>query len=221
MTDFARREDGSCAMGRRWFVLIEGAPGSRKSTLVLKLCQKWDEGKALQQYRLVVLLRLREKRVRGIRTVEDLFKRCKPEAIEEIIQSEGESVLLLLDGWGALPAELREEESFFLDLLKGQVLRDATVVVTSRPHASEIIVSECKDQIFQHIQVMGFSEDDIQAYMRSSAGDDDGLLEELLPYTSCYPHIRSMMYNPLSAAILVEVYKNSWKKETIISKTMT
>ena len=228
MADIAQTEDGSCVMGRRRCVLIEGAPGSGKSTLAWKLCHKWGKGnhkfgkgKTLQQYRLVVLLRLKEKRVKGIRTVEDLFRIAKPEAIEEIVQNEGKGVLLLLDGWDELPAELREEESFFLDLIKGQMLKDATVVVTSRPHASEIIACECKDRIFQHIQVLGFSEDNVQAYMRSNTGDDDKLLQGLQTYTSCYPHIRSMMYNPLSAAIVVEVYKNNWKEKTTIPKTMT
>ena len=221
MADIAQTKDGSCIMGRQRCVLIEGAPGSGKSTLAWKLCRKWGKGKILQQYRLVVLLRLREKWVREIHTVEGLFRGCKFQAIEEIVQNEGKGVLLLLDGWDELPTELREEESFFLDLPKGQMLKDAMVVVTSRPHASEIIVSECKDRIFQHIQVLGFSEDNVQAYMKSNTGDDEELLQGLQTYTSCYPHIRSMMYNPLSAAIVVEVYKNSWKEKTTIPKTMT
>ena len=60
---------------------------------------------------------------------------------------------------------------------------------------------------------MGFSTDDDQAYIRSIAGHDEELLKGLQTYTSCYPHIESMMYNPLSAAIVVKVYKNSWKEK--------
>ena len=82
-------------------------------------------------------------------------------------------------------------------------------------------MSECQDHIFQHIEIMGFTEDNVLVYMRSSAGDDAKLLQDLQTYTSCYPHIRSMMYNPLNAAIVVEVYKNSWKEESTILKTMT
>ena len=223
MADIAMTEDGSIIKGRRQCILVEGAPGVGKSTFAWKLCQQWSMGEILQQYRLVVLLRLREKRVRETQNVRNLFRRREPTAIEEICRSGGEGVLLVLDGWDELPADLRGKDSFFLDLVQGQVLEleDATVVVTSRPHASEVIVIECQDRIFQHIEIMGFSEDNVQAYMRSSAGDDAKLLQGLQTYTSYYPHIRSMMYNPLNAAIVVKVYKDSWEEESIIPKTMT
>ena len=223
MADIAKTEDGSIIKGRRQCILVEGAPGVGKSTFAWKLCQQWSMGEILQQYRLVVLLRLREKKVRETQNARNLFRRCEPTAIEEICRSGGEGVLLVLDGWDELPADLRGKDSFFLDLVQGQVLEleDATVVVTSRPHASEVIVIECQDRIFQHIEIMGFSEDNVQAYMRSSAGDDAKLLQGLQKYTSYYPHIRSMMYNPLNAAIVVTVYKDSWEGESIIPKTMT
>ena len=44
-------------------ILVEGAPGVGKSTFAWKICHKWGKGKLLQQYRLVVLLRLRDKSV--------------------------------------------------------------------------------------------------------------------------------------------------------------
>ena len=221
MADIAKTEDGSIIKGRRRCILVEGAPGVGKSTFAWKLCRQWSKGKILQQYRLVVLLRLREKRVRETKAASDLLRRCEPTAIEEICQSGGEGVLLVLDGWDELPAELHGKDSFFLDLVQGQELPDATVVVTSRPHASEVMRTECRDRIFQHIEIIGFSKENILNYIRSSAGDDAKLLQGLQTYTSCYPHIRSMMYNPLNAAIVGEVYKNSWKEESTIPKTMT
>ena len=101
------------------------------------------------------------------------------------------------------------------------MLPDATVLVTSRPHASEIIVTECKGYVFQHIKVAGFTEENVQAFISSSVGDDSKLLEGLQTYVSSYPHIESMMYNPLNAAIVVEVYSDSYKDDTTIPKTMT
>ena len=221
MEDIAKTDNGSILKGRRRCILVEGAPGVGKSTFAWKLCETWGKGKILQQYRVMLLLRLREKRVREIEKDIDMFRRCEPIAIEGICRNDGEGVFLLLDGWDELPEELRKEDSFFLDLIQGQVLPDATVLVTSRPHASEIIVTECKDCIFQHIQVAGFTEENVQAFISSSVGDDSKLLEGLQTYVSSYPHIKSMMYNPLNAAIVVEVYRNSYKEKSAISKTMT
>ena len=221
MKNIAKTDDGSILKGRRRCILVEGAPGVGKSTFAWKLCQKWGKGKILQQYRVMLLLRLREKRVRDIKTERDLFRQREPIAVEGICRNGGEGVFLLLDGWDELPEELREKDSFFLDLIQGQVLPEATVLVTSRPHASEIIVTECKDYVFQHIQVAGFTEENVQAFISSSVGENSKLLEGLQTYVSSYPHIKSMMYNPLNAAIVVEVYRNSYKEESTIPKTMT
>ena len=221
MEDIAKTDDGSILKGRQRCILVEGAPGVGKSTFAWKLCQQWGKGKILQQYRVMLLLRLREKRVRGIEKDRDMFRRCEPLAVEGICRNDGEGVFLLLDGWDELPEELREKDSFFLDLIQGQVLPDATVLVTSRPHASEIIVTECKGCVFQHVQVAGFTEENVQAFISSSVGDDSKLLEGLQTYVSSYPHIESMMYNPLNAAIVVKVYRDSYKEESTIPKTMT
>ena len=221
MEDIVKTDDGSILKGRQRCILVEGAPGVGKSTFAWKLCRKWGKGKILQQYRVMLLLRLREKRVRDVKTERDLFRQCKPIAVDEICHNDGKGVFLLLDGWDELPEEHREKDSFFLDLIQGQVLLDATVLVTSRPHASEIIVTECKGCVFQHIQVAGFTEESVQAFISSSVGENSKLLDGLQTYVSSYPHIKSMMYNPLNAAIVVEVYRNSYKEESTIPKTMT
>ena len=221
MEDVAKTDDGSILKGRQRCILIEGAPGVGKSTLAWKLCHKWGKGEILQQYRVVLLLRLREKRVRQVKTDKDIFELCKPVATKELCESRGEGVLLVLDGWDELPVELREEDSFFLDLLQGQVLPDAAVLVTSRPHASEIIVTECHDRVFQHIQIAGFTEDNVQAFVSSNIGEDPELLQDFNTYLDSYPHIKSMMYNPLNAAIVVKVYKDCHNQKIFIPKTMT
>ena len=56
ISQIAQLPDGSQPM----YILVEGAPGVGKSTFAWKLCHKWGKGKLLQQYQLVVLLRLRD-----------------------------------------------------------------------------------------------------------------------------------------------------------------
>ena len=45
-------------------VLMEGAPGCGKSTLSLYICQQWSDGQLFQEYKLVILVRLREPPIR-------------------------------------------------------------------------------------------------------------------------------------------------------------
>ena len=55
-------------------ILVDGAPGVGKSTLAWKLCCKWGKGKLLQQYQLVVFLRLRDKSMQAAKNISRLFQ---------------------------------------------------------------------------------------------------------------------------------------------------
>ena len=130
-------------------------------------------------------------------------------------------MLLLFEGHDELPEELRTESSVFLDVITGRKLPEATVLITSRPQASEFLRRECKENISQHFEILGFTKTNIQSYIESTIPDDPPLLADLKKCISCYPHISSLMYIPLNSAIVVEVYRNSKKNETLVPKTMT
>ena len=206
-------------------ILVEGAPGVGKSTFAWKLCRKWGKGKLLQQYQLVVLLRLRDKSVQAAKSISDLFQyrdhQIQQAAVKEIQRTWGKGVLLLFEGYDELPEKLRKKRSVFLDVITGEELPEATVLITSRPWASEFLHRECKDHISQHIEILGFTKDNIQSYLESTIPDDPSLLADLKKYISCYPHINSMMYIPLYCVFVVKVYQNSRRDETLVPKTMT
>ena len=217
----AQLPDGS----RPKCILVEGTPGVGKSTFAWKLCRKWGEGKLLQQYQLVVLLRLRDKSVRDAKNTSDLFRyhrhHIQQATVEEIQDMGGKGVFLLFEGYDELPEKLRKKSSVFLDVITGRELPEATVLITSRPWASEFLHRECKRHISQHIEILGFTKDNIQSYLESTIPNDPSLLTDLKKYISCYPHINSMMYIPLNSAVVVEVYRNSRKDDVIVPKTMT
>ena len=206
-------------------ILVEGAPGVGKSSLAWKLCRKWGKGKLLQQYQLVVLLKLRDKSVRATNSISDLFRyhdyQIQQAAVSEIQKTGGQGVFILFEGYDELPEELRCESSVFLDVIIGRKLPEATVLITSRPWASEFLHRQCKQQISQHIEILGFTRNSIQSYLESTILSDPSLLANLKKYISCHPHINSLMYIPLYSVIVVEVYQNSGKYETLVPKTST
>ena len=206
-------------------ILVEGAPGVGKSTFAWKLCHRWGKGTLLKQYRLVVLLRLRDKSVRAAKNTSDLFRyhqrHIQQAAVNEIQDTGGKDMLLLFEGYDELTEELRTQNSIFLDIITGRELPEATVLITSRPWASEFLHRECKEYISQHVEILGFTKANIQSYLESTTANEPSLLVGLMKYISCYPHIGSLMYIPLNSAIVVEVYRNSKKDEILVPKTMT
>ena len=222
--DFTRtgkKENGEPAK----LILVEGAPGIGKTTFSWKVCRKWAKGKILQEYGLVVLLRLCDQRVQGIKCVADLFyhsdRELQNSVAEQIQLHHGESVLLLFEGYDELPRNLQTQQSIFLDILHKDFLPDATILITSRQSATKFLHWKFKRQISQHIEILGFTKDDIISYVQDAV-EDVQVRKDFFQYLKCYPYIRGMMYVPLNAVIVTEVYKESQQSpEKFIPTTMT
>ena len=216
------QEDGSLSQ----FILVEGAPGIGKTTFAWEVSRRWSRGEILNQYRLVVLLKLRDKRVREARNIYDLFyhrdDELRREVAKEIRRMNGESVLLLYEGFDELPGKLQTQESVFLEILYREYLPEVTVLITSRPYATEFLQEKFKEQISQHIEILGFTKADVQSFIQSAVKDQK-LRDEFSQYLTCYPHIRGLMYVPLNAVIVTEIYKTAKldKSQEFVPTTLT
>ena len=116
-------------------LLVEGAPGVGKSTFAWEFCRRWERGEIAQQYQLVLLLRLREERISNAKSLEDLIYHPSTRSMcqgitKELENHRGDKTLIILEGFDELPDACRTASSVFLDLIKGQLLPLATVMVT-------------------------------------------------------------------------------------------
>ena len=94
-------------------ILIEGAPGSGKSTLSVHICQRWGKGELFQQFTVVILVQLRDPAVQRAQTIADLLPVEDAEKIaSELIGTNGRGVLWVLDGWDELPPHLQQDSIF-------------------------------------------------------------------------------------------------------------
>ena len=206
-------------------VLMEGSPGIGKSTLAWELCRKWEEFSCMKQYSLVVLLRLREEEVQKIVNISQLFCQYESEdkksLVEEVSKRQGNGVLFILDGFDELPKSL-QKKSFLLNLMRGRVLPASTVLVTSRPSATAELLTSCRPQIQKHIEILGFTQESVEAYASSIFSSEPEALEKFKAYISASknPAINSLMYVPLNAAIIVEIYHNC-TSESFLPHTLT
>ena len=129
-------------------VLVEGAPGVGKSTFAWEFCRRWERGEIAQQYDLVLLLRLRDARISQAKTLKDLICHSSNDICEAVVKelefSLGVNVLIILEGFDELPDACRTGPSLFLELVNGQLLPVATVMVTSRPWATRDLHEQYK-----------------------------------------------------------------------------
>ena len=188
-------------------VLIEGAPGIGKSTLVWQLCHKWEELDNMKRYKLVVLVSLRK--AQEANCLKEMFPWLQCEDIDEdgILEGigDGKGVLFILDGFDELPCAKRQSDSFFINLIKGVELPNTTVIITSRPSASADLKRLCKNNIDRHLEILGFNGRQIEKFVESEFRDGDKRVA-FQQYLKINPIVKSMMHLPLYAVIVAEVF---------------
>ena len=205
-------------------VVVEGAPGIGKSTLAWELCRQWPTLQSMKCFSLVVLLRLREEGVQASKTISDLFPYPVTPDLSIIVGDKieeqlGENVLFVFDGFDEFPAKFRKADSLIMKVIRGFSLPKATVLVTSRPSATRDLLTGCKS--YKHIEVVGFSNDDIMKKAESVFKPGSELLDSFKTYLSINPIVKGLMYNPLNCGIVIDVFQNNKISKRPIPRTLT
>ena len=213
MEDIGISEDQSVAQ----HILVEGSPGIGKTMFSWELCRQWAEGKMLQDNDIVLMLQLRSKSVREAKSLSDLFHHSndniKQEVLEHVTSVDGKGVFLVLEGYDELTDDQRTEDSILNKLLIGDCLPKASIMVTSRPLASDSLCPEFRESVDQHIEMLGFNDEDIKSYVETACHKQPQVLADLLSYISSNPFVSSVMYIPLQCAILTALYIEKWKQK--------
>ena len=209
--DFEATVDKSKKMpydSKHFRMLIDGAPGVGKTTLCRKFCKDWGAGQILKQFSIVWLLNLREERIAKAKSLDDLFQHYDEDLLREIVQhikkTGGEGNLMVCDGFDELSRKERTQNSLFLDIIRGKVLPKCSVIISSRPYASQML--QQMKSITHHVEIVGFTEKQIKECIRQNITDKPKA-EELIQQLKQRLDILSLCYTPLNAAIMLYVYK--------------
>ena len=203
-------------------VLVEGDAGIGKTTLCTSVSEDWANGKLFEEFELVFLLPLRHKKVASIGSLSELIKPLHPSAsvcssvTNYLEEKGGENVLIIADGWDELGKFEISNESFLHDLLFGEILPFASVVLTSRPSASAPLHQmPCFDRF---IKICGFNKDNIREYIQSEFSSDQAKACHLVKQLEGNPLIESVCSVPLNCVIVCYLWHTL---EEALPSTMT
>ena len=199
----------------RTCVLLEGAPGIGKTTLVKKIAYQWSKNCALQNFKLVILIYLGDPAVQKMTELSHLlqpflrtdtkFAITASACIRNLSKNDGREVAFILDGYDELP-EILQKDSIFVDIIKRKILPHCAMVVSSRPCASQTL----HRQVTTKIEILGFTVDDAKCYIETAMEGQPHESNDLTQFLN-----NQLVTN--IPAVLVDLYKH----EISLPKTYT
>ena len=186
-------------------VLLEGRPGSGKTTLMLKIACDWKK-KSLKQAEIVILVHLRRLSQTGDIYLHHLLKASCNRLSDEEVQwvcsyverKCGENVVFLFDGYDEYYSVM-SKDNIVKKIATKEMFSKSVVVVSSRPAATV----EFRKTAARYVEVVGFQKAQIFQYISSYYVEDKEKASSLIQHLESHPNLLNICYLPLHCAMLV------------------
>ena len=189
-------------------IIIEGRPGSGKTTLVHRISQDWAKGHVKWlSVRLLFLVYLRGFRSNPSVTLRDIIsKYYKHDADVDILCSyakkhQGLGYCFVLDGLDEYQPNTRD--NFIIKLIEKDELARAVVIISSRPAA----VADYRRIADKEIEVLGFFKEQIQEYIQSYKFSSKSRNLGLINYLDKHENVYHMCELPIHSAMICFLFE--------------
>ena len=187
-------------------LLIEGRPGSGKTTLVHKFSRDWGMGDCrlrLKNIKLLFLVHLRgffnNPHIKLCDIVRQYY--LQDNMVKEILEMDGEGLCFILDGLDEYRPK-QKNNTFIFKLIKKEHLPKAVVIIASRPAAT----AKLRKIATKQIETVGFLKKQIFEYVEKYPFSNSCKSADLHKYLKQHPNVHHMCYLPIHAAMVCYLF---------------
>ena len=201
-------------------VLVVGRPGIGKTSLSTKVLRLWASGEAFNaDFNVVFLVKFRRFNDGANLSLRELLARAETvqrldDSVWEFVQNESTKVLLIFDGLDeySRKEQINTHENYKNDveekmpvsvlykkLAAGELLRGASILVTTRPTAVKYVAHS---DVKRTVEIRGFTSENIEKYVEKFTQRYPGAKEKILGHIKSNVNLFSLSYIPVNCFLI-------------------
>ena len=201
-------------------VLVVGRPGIGKTSLSTKVLRLWASGEAFNAaFNVVFLVKFRRFNDGTKLSLRELLASAETvqrldDSVWQFVQNESTNVLVIFDG---LDEYSRKEEFsthedykndveekmpvsvLYMKLAEGQLLRGASILVTTRPTA---VIYVADSYVKRTVEIRGFTSENVEKYVEKFTQRYPGAKEKIFGHIKSNVNLFSMSYIPVNCFLI-------------------
>ena len=202
-------------------IIVEGRPGSGKTTLTFKITKDWVSGKMLRKANKVFLLSLR-KDYHKLELFKSFYHSKAQAYVEQLEECGGKGSCFILDGYDEF-SNSQGDQSVIHQLIHKAYLPLAMVILTSRPAATATL----RPKAMRRFECLGFTKKYFQEFVNSypflSTSEDDKsdtIRFQLFDFLKACSNVLNMCYLPFNASMICFLF-DQFREIEKVPKTET